>query len=65
MKSEKCPLDRVGSGIELSYHQIQVTQFREFSDALTACEAANDKTGGRHYVVPDALGKDYYGGAWG
>jgi len=63
MKSEKFTLGHVVSGSKLSYRQIQVTQFQQFSAALTACGAANDKTGARHYVL-NASGKEYYGGAW-
>jgi hypothetical protein len=63
MKSEKLTLDHRASGSKLSYRQIQVTRFRQFSAALTACEAANDKVGSRHYVL-NASGKEYYGGAW-
>ncbi|MFC1603366.1 hypothetical protein ACFL3U_07340 [Pseudomonadota bacterium] len=63
MKSEKFTLDHVVSGSNLLYRQTQVTQFLRFSAALTACEAANDKVGSRHYVL-NASGKEYYGGIW-
>jgi len=63
MKSEKCALDGVNSGSMLSYRQIQLNQFQQFSTALTACKAANDKGGARHYVI-NTLGKEYYEGSW-
>jgi len=63
MKSKKFPLDPVISGSKLSYRQIQVTRFLQFSAALTACEAANDKVGDHHYIL-NASGKEYYGGTW-
>jgi hypothetical protein len=63
MKSKKFTLDHVISGSKLSYRQIQVTQFLQFSAALTACEAANDNVGDHHYIL-NASGKEYYGGAW-
>ena len=63
MKSEKLALGHVVSGSMPSYRQIQINQFRQFSVALTACEAANDKIGPRHYVL-NASGEEYCGGSW-
>ena len=63
MKSEKTPLDPVVSGSVSAYRQIQVDQFRQFVGALTACEAANDKDGFRHYVLNES-GQEYYEGTW-
>ena len=63
MKPEKFTLDHVVSGFMSSYRQIQVSQFQQFSAAMTACGAANDKTGSRRYV-PDESGKEYCGGTW-
>jgi len=63
MKSEKFALGNVRSGAMSPYRQIQVNQFRQFSAALTACEVANNKVGGHHYVLNE-LGKEYHGGVW-
>jgi hypothetical protein len=63
MKSEKFTLDHVVSGSMSSYRQIQVSQFQQFSAALTACGAANDKVRSRHYVLNES-GKEYHGCTW-
>jgi len=63
MKSEKRALDQVDSGSMLSYRQIQLNQFQQFSTALTACEAANNKGEACHYIINES-GKEYYGSTW-
>jgi hypothetical protein len=64
MKVEKLTLNYVISRPRpmLSYRQIQLYQFRQFSAALIACEViANDKVGSCHYVLNES-GEEYYRG---
>lgn len=63
IKSEKSILANSACGSMSSYNQIQVDQFQQFSAALIACEAANDKDGFRHYIL-NASGEEYYEGSW-
>jgi hypothetical protein len=63
MKSEKFTLDHLDSGSRSLYRQIQVSQFQRFSAALTACGAANDNIGSRHYVLNES-GKEYFKCTW-
>ena len=63
MKSEKTALDPMVLRSMSSYRQIEVGQFRQCAVALTACEAANDKDGFRHYVLNES-GQEYYDGTW-
>ena len=63
MKSEKYSFDNVVEGSMSSYHQTELERFPQFSAALAACKQANDKAGGRHYVLND-LGKEYFQGVW-
>ena len=63
MKSEKLTFEHAVSGLMSAYRQIQVNQFRQLSAALTACAAANDIAGFRHYVLNES-GEEYYEGTW-
>ena len=63
MKSEKITFEHKVSGRMSFYRQIQVSKFQQFSDALAACEVANDKIGPRHYLL-NRSGKEYHGSTW-
>ena len=46
-----------------SYRYIQIGQFRDFKEALAACNAANSTNGHLYYLIND-IGKEYYTDVW-
>jgi hypothetical protein len=59
IKSEKFTHNHEVSGSMLSYRQIQLNQFRQFSAAFTTCEVANVKVGSCHCVLNES-GEEFY-----
>ena len=59
IKSQKFTLNHEVSRSSLSYRQIQLNQFRQFSAALTTCEVANVKVGSCHCVLNES-GEEFY-----
>jgi len=62
MKSERTKL-RHGTAGSRAYEQKEVAQYADFSDALTACDKANQQRNARHYVM-NGFGKEYYVDTW-
>jgi hypothetical protein len=64
MKSERYSLNHLVSGPMSSYRHFEVRHYRQASEALNACEVANNKIdGARHYVLNDT-GQEYFDGIW-
>ena len=59
MKSEKFTINHQISGRSRSYRQTEVNNFTQFSAALIACEAANNKGKIRHYILNELTDRDY------
>lgn len=63
MKSEKHTLNHQVSGHMSSYRQLEVTNFKRFLEALSACNSANKDNRSRHYILNDS-GLEYFNGTW-
>jgi hypothetical protein len=63
MKCKRSKAGRPAPGASSAYVQVEVAQYADFDDAITARDTANISLAARHYVMNDS-GREYYDGTW-
>ncbi len=63
MKSQKCILGTISSRTTVSYRQLEIAHFIQFSTALRACKTANISGISHHYILNDS-GQEYFNDTW-
>jgi hypothetical protein len=63
MKCRRSKAGRPAPGASSAYVQVEVAQYADFDDAITARDTANISLAARHYVMNDS-GREYYDGTW-
>ncbi len=64
MKSERFTLEYLAAWPMSSYRQSDVHHYARASEALNACDMANNKTEGARYYVLNDVGQEYFGSTW-
>jgi hypothetical protein len=63
MKCKRSKAGRPAPGATSAYVQVEVAQYADFDDAITARDTANVSLASRHYVMNES-GREYYDGTW-